>query len=515
MEPTQELGPYLLLRPLGKGGMGVVYLAKTKFADHPVAALKRLRPDIAKLAGFAERFWHEGEIARRLHHPSLVATIDVGEADGRPYVVSELVVGKSAQMIADRLSDRNLGASTAVVTRILIDGAAALAYVHDARDEHGRPLFLVHRDVTPGNLLIGYDGAVKLADFGLAKSLLSENLMLTAEGAILGTPKYLPLEVVRGDRATKKADIYGLGCVAYRLLTGEPPYDGDVKEVIGAILRGPPKPIRELRPDVPPWLATMVEQMMARDLSDRPGDAGLIERELTRVAEIERQLLRRDQLGAWLVELFKSEASMERAELEELEMARTERVRPHDDPAETRVLHPGGQADAPTLIDDGAMNFGMEMPTVKQAAPKIAAPTPVAMPVVAKAPSFPPNAAMAPVSPMPDASPTIAANTLTRPPKAEAQPARSGARFVWASIFAGAIGLMAGAFWPSSENDVLEQLGKAKERIAAKGLPQAKFEREIRAVSTAIIEERDREAQLLLQDLNIAIDAAATSTRAR
>jgi serine/threonine protein kinase len=512
MEHAQELGPYLLLRPLGKGGMGVVYLVKTKDPDEPLAALKRLRPDIAKMPGFAERFWHEGEIARRLKHPALVGTIDVGEAEGRQYVVSEFVLGKSAQMIADRLSDRNLGASVAVVTRILIDTASALAYVHDARDDKGRPLYLVHRDVTPGNLLIGYDGAVKLADFGLAKSLLSENLMLTAEGAILGTPRYLPLEIVRGERATRKSDIYGLGAVAYRLLTGSAPYEGEVKDVIAAILRGPPKPLRELRPDVPPWLGNLVEQMMARDAADRPPDAGVIERELSRVAEMERQLLRRDQLGSWLVELFRNEAAVERAEVEELEVARTEKLRP-DDPAETRVITPNKDVDAPTLIDGRSgherAGFGMEMPTVKQAMPKIA----TTFPEVVSLPAAK-EAITREERPSSNTDEDDGALAVTHAPRTETEVVRRGPMsWLLMALLAGAIGLMAGMFWPA--DDAFDQLGDAKKRIALHHLSSPKIDQLVAEASRAIIEGQEKQAQLTIQDLNVAIDTALTSTRAR
>ncbi|MEL6190164.1 MAG: serine/threonine-protein kinase, partial [Myxococcota bacterium] len=250
MGGLQRFGPFVVCRSIGRGGMGEVFLARTPWEAQPLAAVKRLRPDVARVPTFRERFRHEAELARRLSHPNLVGTLDIGEVEGQVYVATELVLGKDTGFIADRLRLRSQGGPVAVAIRLLLDGLAGLAYVHGAQDEDGRPLNLVHRDVTPGNLLLGYDGRSRLADFGLAKSYLSEGSGLTKQGEILGTPHYLPPEVVRGERARPASDIYGLGAVAYRFLTGIAPFQGSTSEVLNKVLKERPRPLAELRPDL-------------------------------------------------------------------------------------------------------------------------------------------------------------------------------------------------------------------------------------------------------------------------
>ncbi|MEM7677384.1 MAG: serine/threonine-protein kinase, partial [Myxococcota bacterium] len=195
MEP---FGPYLLLRVLGRGGMGVVYVARSRLPGHPIVALKRLRADAAQVPSFRERFEHECALALRLRHPRLVHVLDAGKVGDIPYIASELVLGMNVATIARRLLSLRRRAPLKIAVRVMLDMLAGLDYVHQAHEPDGRPLQLVHRDVTPGNVLVGYDGISRLADFGLAKSQLTEQLQLTATGMILGTPKFLAPEVAQG-----------------------------------------------------------------------------------------------------------------------------------------------------------------------------------------------------------------------------------------------------------------------------------------------------------------------------
>ncbi len=299
--------------------MGEVYVARTPWPHHPVAALKRLRPDVAKVPTFAERFQHEAELSVRLAHPNVVATLDVGSVDGQLYVASELVMGKDTGYVADRLRERGQGGPAAVGVRLLLDGLAGLAYVHGAQEADGKPLRLVHRDMTPGNLLVGYDGIARLADFGLAKSLLTEKSNLTNHGEILGTPHYLPPEVVRGESAGPAADLYGLGAVTYRFLTGIAPHQGSTAEVLMKVLSEAPRPLGELRPDLPPWLATFVHRLMEKDPRRRPQDATPLFELLQAEARGAGLLVGRPQVGRWLASLFAPEHEEERAERERIE----------------------------------------------------------------------------------------------------------------------------------------------------------------------------------------------------
>lgn len=308
----------MIVRPLGRGGMGEVYIARTPWPDRPLAAVKRLRPDVARISTFAERFKHEAELAVRLHHENIVATIDVGKVNEQLYVASELVLGKDTGVTADRLRERGLGAPQAVVIRLLLDVLEGLAYVHGAREPDGRPLSLVHRDVTPGNVLVGYDGVARLADFGLAKSHLTEKSNLTGHGEILGTPHYLAPELIRGEKATPASDVYGLGAVMYRVLTGVAPHQGTTAEVLFKALSEKPRRLSELRPDLPDWFVSFIHRMLEGDLKRRPFDAALLKTQLEREATKAKLLLPHTSVGRWLAQLFEAEQREEMAEREEL-----------------------------------------------------------------------------------------------------------------------------------------------------------------------------------------------------
>ena len=234
--------------------MGEVFVARTPWPKNPVAAVKRLRPDVARVPTFEERFQHEAELSVRLSHGNVVSTLNVGSVEGQLYVASELILGKDAGLIADRLRERGQGGPAAVAIRLLLDTLSGLAYVHGVRDKDGKTLKLVHRDVTPGNVLVGYDGTARVADFGLAKSVLTEKSKLTNHGEILGTPHYLAPEVIRGEQASPVSDLYGLGAVMYRFLTGIAPHQGSTAEVLLKVLTEEPRPLSDLRPDLPPWL---------------------------------------------------------------------------------------------------------------------------------------------------------------------------------------------------------------------------------------------------------------------
>ena len=300
----QQFGPFLIVRTLGRGGMGEVFIARTPWKAHPIAAVKRLRPDLAQAATFAERFQHESELAVRLAHPNVVGTLDVGSVDGQLYVASELVLGKDTGIIADRLRERGQGGPAAVAIRLMLDILIGLAYVHGARDLDGTPLALVHRDITPGNVLVSYDGICKLADFGLAKSLLTGRANLTQHGEILGTPNYLAPEVIRGEAATVASDLYGLGAIMYRFLTGVAPHQGSTADILRQVLADEPRSLAELRPDLSPWLVSFVHRLLAKRPGQRPSDARSLAAQLKDEAEADGLLVARAAVGRWLGELF-------------------------------------------------------------------------------------------------------------------------------------------------------------------------------------------------------------------
>jgi eukaryotic-like serine/threonine-protein kinase len=250
---------YELGETLGTGGMSTVVAGHDQVLDRPVA-IKLLgqyqQPDARA------RLLREARAAARLHHPNVVAVYDTGEHDGRPFIVMELVRGRT---LADELRARGpLEIEEAVGLALgILDG---LAVAHTAG--------IVHRDVKPGNVLLPDAGGAKLSDFGIAKALEDATAGLTATGTVLGTPNYLAPELISGGTAGPGSDVYSVGCVLFELLTGQPPYTGESSVAIAyAHVHQPVPEVTDLRPEVPRDLATVVTTAMAKDPGERYPDA--------------------------------------------------------------------------------------------------------------------------------------------------------------------------------------------------------------------------------------------------
>ncbi len=244
---------YRIERELGHGGMATVYLAEEVKYGRPVA-VKVLRADLGFALG-AERFLREIGIAARLSHPLLVPLIDSGEWAGLVYYVSAYVEGGS---LRDRLRrDRTLPVAEAV--RITVDVAAALDFAHRAG--------FVHRDVKPENVLFA-DGHALLADFGIARATCDDDAEpVTAAGLAIGTPEYMSPEQASGEsRLDARSDVYGLACVLYEMLAGEPPFSGTTaRTVMARQVTEEPRPLRALRPGVPTGVEAAVVRALAKD----------------------------------------------------------------------------------------------------------------------------------------------------------------------------------------------------------------------------------------------------------
>ena len=334
--------------------MGEVFVARTPWAENPVAAVKRLRPDVAAVPTFAERFQHESELAVRLEHDNVVNTLDVGSVNGQLYVASELVMGKDTGIIADRLRERGQGGPAAVAIRMMLDVLTGLAYVHEVRDLDGTPLQLVHRDITPGNVLVGYDGVARLADFGLAKSHLTQKANLTQHGEILGTPHYLAPEIIRGDAASSCSDLYGLGAVIYRFLTGVAPHQGTTTEVLLKVLSEDPRPLRDLRPDLSSWLVEFVHGLLVKQPSLRPSDARALAAELGEQADATGLLVAPSAVGRWLGDLFTDEKAEEFEERERLVAITADDYEPASEGTVVLAARPRTGSRFRALTDDGS-----------------------------------------------------------------------------------------------------------------------------------------------------------------
>ncbi len=254
-------GRYRVQRLLGKGGMGAVYLADDEVL-HELVALKVISSAFAAdEAAMVARFRREASSARKVSSPYVIRIHDLGEArPGLLYLSMEYFQGRT---LTELIAQRGL-VPMKDVQDILQQVCNGLEAAHNAG--------VIHRDLKPGNVLVGERGAVKLIDFGLATTLVGDNL--TATGAILGTPHYMAPEQVRGKPVDARADIYSLGALAYHLVTGRPPFTGENPIAVGfAHVSETPDAPRTLRRDCPPALDAAILAALAKNPADRPASA--------------------------------------------------------------------------------------------------------------------------------------------------------------------------------------------------------------------------------------------------
>ena len=262
-------GRYRLIRLIERGGMAEVWEGRDEILHRPVA-VKVLHPALAGDEQFKERFRLEAVAAARLAHPNIVSTFDTGIDGDVAYIVMELVTGAPLRDVIRADGQMPLMRAVAIAAAV----ADALDYAHEAG--------IVHRDVKPGNILLGDDGRVKVADFGIAKAAADRDL--TATGTVLGTAKYLPPEQLQGHTQDRRSDVYGLGVVLYEMLCGKPPFTGDTDMAV-AYQHAHADPVRprQLRPEVPRRLEAVVLKAMAKDPGQRFATAAEFRRALAAV----------------------------------------------------------------------------------------------------------------------------------------------------------------------------------------------------------------------------------------
>ena len=282
----RTIGSYTIVRRLGAGGMGEVYLAQDAKLDRPVA-LKLLSRDLALNADRLRRFHAEARAASSLNHPHILVIHDFGELDGRPYIISEYVEGET---VRQRLARGALPIGEAVTVALQV--AAALAAAH-ARG-------LIHRDIKPENVMLRPDGYAKVLDFGLAKLVVSDeppagDLLGTVAGLVMGTPRYMSPEQARGRELDTGSDIWSLGVLLYEMVAGRPPFAGATHaDTIGAILGVEPVPLGLQTPAAPPQLERIVAAALKKNRLDRPAAMAEVIAQLTALS---RQL-EADEPGA-------------------------------------------------------------------------------------------------------------------------------------------------------------------------------------------------------------------------
>ena len=265
LQGTKLNGRYLLADRIGEGGMAEVYRAEDTLLERTVA-VKVLRPQFSSDPDFLARFQQEARFAAKFSHPNIVSVYDVGADGSTHYIVMEYVDGRSLKAEIEAGAPFIEGVAVGVASQIL----SALSFAHQKG--------LVHRDIKPQNVLIGPEGQVKVADFGIARASAGSQ---ATRGMVLATVQYAAPEQLSGQQATESSDLYSVGVVIFEMLTGRVPFDGDSSVAVALKhVQSPPPPIRRLNPSVSPGLEAVVLRALAKAPGDRFASATEMRRAL-------------------------------------------------------------------------------------------------------------------------------------------------------------------------------------------------------------------------------------------
>ncbi|TSC33149.1 protein kinase [Corallococcus sp. Z5C101001] len=279
-----QLGKYQLVRKLASGGMAEVFLAKAAGPRgfEKTLVLKRILPHLAEDEAFVEMFLGEAKLAAQLDHPNVVQIFDFGEADGSYFLAMEYIDGPTLRRLIKRSVAQGVPLPWGVCAKMVAAAAEGLAFAHALKDsETGAPLGLVHRDISPENVLVSRQGAVKVVDFGIAK--VTGQGPRTQTGVVKGKVAYMPPEQLQARSMDGRVDVYALGMVLYELLTGVRPFEATTDVgMMQAILFEPFVPAVARRSDLPEALQRILERALAKDRDQRYPDCRAFQADLER-----------------------------------------------------------------------------------------------------------------------------------------------------------------------------------------------------------------------------------------
>ncbi|MBJ73616.1 MAG: hypothetical protein CMN31_20215 [Sandaracinus sp.] len=301
-----QFGRYELLGRLAVGGMAEIYLARETSAVQGAGArhvvIKRVLQHVADDETFVTMFFDEARLAMRLHHPNIVHLYEFGEEAGSYFIAMEWIDGVALGKLIRKARDHD-GIPAPISVKVIARIAEALHYAHHLRGDDGQPLGIVHRDVSPQNIMVSYEGTVKLLDFGIAKASIQHTK--TQDGQVKGKFAYMSPEQCLGEPLDGRGDIFALGVCLFEALTGRPLYHRKTQyETMRAVLEEPVPSVRKHRPEIPEALDRLVQRALAKKPDDRFADAGQMQVELERWLAIEQEVVPQTRIEAYLHDLF-------------------------------------------------------------------------------------------------------------------------------------------------------------------------------------------------------------------
>ncbi len=275
LSPGDKLGKYEVIRQIAVGGMAELYLARTVGIEgfEKLVVLKRILPQYLSNASFVEMFLNEARLAATLHHANVAQVYDIGIDEGDYFFAMEYVHGEDLEHIAAASDEQGVPISLDAALTLVSGLCAALHYAHERVGADGRPLHIVHRDVSPSNVLVSYDGAVKLVDFGIARAASHPG---TTQGGLKGKIAFMsPEQCLAKAQLDRRSDLYSVGAILYELTTGRPTFVGETEyQILNQIVNEDVPPPSTIVPDYPRELERIVLRALARD-PDRRYSTGL------------------------------------------------------------------------------------------------------------------------------------------------------------------------------------------------------------------------------------------------
>jgi hypothetical protein len=310
MEP---FGRYVLLEKIAKGGMAEVFRAAAMGTSgfSKMVAIKRVLPHLAEEADFVTMLVDEANIASTLSHPNILQVLDLGQQHGQHFIAMEFVAGRSMDALFSAANRKGVMLPQEVTTFIVTQALHGLAFAHDKTDAFGKPAGIIHRDVSPQNIMVGFDGGVKLADFGIARA--ADRTTHTAAGTIKGKPGYMSPEQLNGGDVDQRLDIYAFGVVLHECFTQKRMRKpGPDAQVLANVMAGTYPRFEEVGVNVPPQLAAVVYRALAPVPVDRLQTARMFASALEAVSRDLGWHCTPSVVASWMAKLFPEELEAER-----------------------------------------------------------------------------------------------------------------------------------------------------------------------------------------------------------
>lgn len=310
------IGRYAIYDPIAAGGMATVHLGRSfgEAGFSRTVAIKRLHPHLARMPEFAASFVDEARIAARIRHPNVVPTIDVVSQNGELFLVMEYIEGATLSVMMRHARERNVRLPVAVACGILANALHGLHAAHEARGDQGQPLDIVHRDISPQNILVGLDGVPRVLDFGIAKAM--GQLHLTEQGHVKGKLAYMAPEQALGGSVTRLTDLFAAGIVLWEALTNMRLFEADSEAAVLHKLREHPiAPPSTIHPEA----TSALDEVVLKALSRNPADRFQSAEEFAIAIERAVALASPHTIGGWVKQLAGEPLSARAQRVAELE----------------------------------------------------------------------------------------------------------------------------------------------------------------------------------------------------